>query len=79
MISCRTAKTVIELPVPLDLAASADLLRAFDSYSQMEKDLWQQVGQDLVRGQPPRVESVGFQETFVVTPQGGKLPDDVLQ
>ena len=77
IIHTRTAtQTVIELEEPLDLGASRDLLTAFNKYGDIEKELWEQVGMDLVRGKAPTPSKAKFQETFVL----GKLhSDDVLQ
>ena len=74
--TAKSKRTVIELPEPLDIGASQDLLRAFNQYSDIEKDIWQDVGEELVRGVAPE-PNAEFPETFVLKPQGGNL--DVLQ
>jgi len=57
---------VIELEEPLDLGASRDLLAAFNKYGDIERELWEQVGMDLVQGKAPTPSDVKWQETFVL-------------
>ena len=75
---------MLELPEPLDLAASEDLLRAFNTYSKVEQDLWDDVAADLLQGKLKKTGedaaagSSSFPDTFVLRPQGGTV-GDVLQ
>ncbi len=57
---------MIELEEPLDLGASLHLVSAFNKYGNMEKQLWEEVGQDLLRGTLATRSDAKFQETFVI-------------
>ena len=59
-------QTVIELEEPLDLGASLDLISAFNKYGDIEKQLWEEVGQDLLRGTLSTPSDAKFKETFVL-------------
>ena len=69
---------MIELPEPLDLGSSQDLLRAFNTYKDAERAIWDDVAGDLVRGTPQQPQKAAFPERFVLRPEGGTVKD-VLQ
>ncbi len=68
----RFTTQAVELPEPLDWATSQDLLKAFNKYTEIEKQIWTDVVEEK-KGEKKEEEKKGvprvIKETYELTPR----------